>query len=94
LKSLPIGYARATVPGLEWLERVGVGTAQNLLEGKGFKPKDALYDTSFGGYNYNEGFNKKPKGWSNEEQLLRLLLPLQQEGKAKKKVKIKRAVID
>jgi hypothetical protein len=94
LKYLPIGYARATVPGLEWVERVGAGTIQNLLNGEGFAPKDALYDTSFGGYNYNEGFNKKPKGWSNEEQLLRLLFPLQQEGQVKKKVKIKRDVIE
>jgi hypothetical protein len=94
LKSLPIGYARATVPGLEWVERVGAGTIQNLLNGEGFVPKDALYDTSFGGYNYNEGFNKKPKGWSNEEQLLRLLFPIQQEGQVKKKVKIKRDVIE
>lgn len=94
LKSLPIGYARATVPGLEWVERVGAGTIQNLLNGEGFVPKDALYDTSFGGYNYNEGFNKKPKGWSNKEQLLRLLFPLQQEGQAKKKVKIKRDIIE
>lgn len=94
LKSLPISYARASVPGLEWAERVGAGTIQNLLGGQGFTPKDALYDTSFGGYNYNEGFNKKPKGWSNEEQLLRLLFPIQQEGQAKKKVKIKRDVIE
>ena len=93
-KSLPISYARASVPGLEWVERVGAGTIQNLLGGEGFTPKDALYDTSFGGYNYNEGFNKKPKGWSNEEQLLRLLFPIQQEGQAKKKVKIKRDIIE
>ena len=65
-----------------------------MLNGEGFVPKDALYDTSFGGYNYNEGFNKKPKGWSNEEQLLRLLFPIQQEGQVKKKVKIKRDVIE
>lgn len=87
IKALPIGLARTSIPALDWTERVGVGALQNLLGGQGLKPKDALYDTSFGGYNYSDGFSKRPKGWDNEEQLLRLLLPLQQEGQAHKPVK-------
>lgn len=90
LKALPIGYARTAIPGFDWLERVGIGGLQNYLQNGEFTPKDALFDTSLGGYNYNEGFSKKPKGWSNEEQLLKLLLPLQQEGKAKGRVRTKR----
>ena len=90
LKALPIGIARTSVPGFDWVERVGIGGLQNYIQNGEFTPKDALFDTSLGGYNYNEGFSKKPKGWSNEEQLLKLLLPIQQEGKAKGKVKTKR----
>lgn len=90
IKALPIGIARTTIPGLDWVERVGVGSLQNLLNRGEFMPYDALYDTSLGGYNYDEGFYKNPKGWSNEEQLLRTFLPIQQEGVAKKKVKTKR----
>lgn len=90
IKALPIGLARTSIPGFDWLERVGIGGLQNYLDNGEFTPKDALFDTSLGGYNYNEGFSKRPKGWSNEEQLLRLLLPLQQEGVSKKRVKTKR----
>ena len=90
LKALPIGLARTSLPGFDWLERVGIGGVQNLIENGEFKPKDALFDTSLGGYNYDEGFSKNPRGWSNEEQLLRLLLPIQQEGQTKGKVKTKR----
>jgi hypothetical protein len=93
LKALPISLARTSLPGFDWLERVGIGGLQNLIENDEFTPKDALFDTSLGGYNYNEGFYKKPKGWSNEEQLLKLLLPIQQENKAKVKVKTKRKPI-
>lgn len=90
LRALPIGYARTAIPALDWLERVGIGGVQNYIQNGEFTPKDALFDTSFGGYNYNEGFSKRPKGWSNSEQLLKVLLPLQQEGKAKRKIKTKR----
>lgn len=90
IKSLPIGIARTTIPGLDWTERVGLGTLMNLHNKGEFKPYDALFDTSFSGYNYNDGFSRRPKGWSNNEQLLRLLLPLQQEGQTKAKVKVKR----
>lgn len=90
LRALPIGYARTAIPALDWLERVGIGGLQNYIQNGEFTPKDALFDTSFGGYNYDEGFSKRPKGWSNSEQLLKVLLPLQQEGKAKRKIKTKR----
>lgn len=91
IKALPVGIARTTIPGLDWVERVGVGSLLNLKNRGEFMPYDALYDTSLGGYNYDEGFYKNPKGWSNEEQLLRTFLPLQQESVAKKKVKTKRS---
>ncbi len=91
IKSLPIGIARTTIPGLDWTERVALGTLMNLMKGE-FKPYDALFDTSFGGYNYRDVFSKRPKGWSNNEQLLRLLLPLQQEGHVKSKVKVRRNI--
>ena len=90
IKALPVGIARTTIPALDWFERVGVGSLLNLINRGELMPYDALYDTSLGGYNYDEGFYKNPKGWSNEEQLLKTFLPIQQEGVAKKKVKTKR----
>lgn len=90
IKALPIGIARTTIPGLDWLERVGIGSLLNLKNRGELMPYDALYDTSLGGYNYDEGFYKNPKGWSNEEQFIRTFLPLQQESVAKRKVKTKR----
>ena len=93
LKAIPVGLARTSIPALDWVERVGTGTLANMLNDKGFQPYDALYDMSFGGYNYSDGFSKKPRGWTNEESLFRLLLPLQQEGQARKDVKkLKRKV--
>lgn len=90
LKSIPVGLARTIIPTLEWIERVGIGGLDNLARKGIFTPKDALFDTSFGGYNYDEGFYKNPKGWTNEEQLLRYFLPIQQKGNIKEKVKTKR----
>lgn len=93
LKAIPVNVARTSIPALDWTERVGAGTLANLLSGNGFQPYDALYDTSFGGYNYSDGFSSKPKGWTNEESLLKLLLPIQQEGQARGDVKkLKRKV--
>ena len=92
-RALPIGLLRTTVPGLEAFERVGVGSIDNLINNGQLRPYDALYDTSLGGYNYNEGFYKNPKGWSPREQVLRNFFPLQQESiKKKKKVKTKRKI--
>lgn len=93
LMSLPVSLARTSMPGLDWFERVGLGSIQNLIQNGELTPKDALFDTSFGGYNYKDGFVKKPKGWSNEEQLIKLLLPIQQAGKARGKVKTKRQAV-
>ena len=86
LKALPLDYIRTSVPTAEAFERVGIGTLMNLYNNKGFKPYDALFDTGIGGYNYDEGFYKNPKGWNNTEQLLRMFFPIQQEGQ-KKEVK-------
>jgi hypothetical protein len=92
-KAYPVGLARTSLPTLDWFERVGLGGIDNLIKTGEFKPKDALFDTSLGGYNYDEGFVSNPKGWSNEEQILRTFLPIQQKGKPHKKVKIKRQPI-
>ena len=91
IKSIPIGIARSSVPGLEFLERAGIGGLYNLANQGELKPFDALYDTGLGGYNYQD-FYSNPKGFSPSEQALRWLLPLQQVGKPKKYVKIKRDI--
>lgn len=91
LKSIPIGIARSSVPGLEFLERAGIGGLYNLANQGELKPFDALFDTGLGGYNYQD-FYSNPKGFSPSEQALRWLLPLQQVGKPKKYVKIKRDI--
>lgn len=75
-KALLIGSARNTIPGLEWAEKVGFGLLDNYLKGEGLTPKDALFDTALGGYNY-----KPSNRWSNQERLYKLLFPLQQERK-------------
>lgn len=94
LKALPLDYIRTTVPAFDAVERVGIGSLMNLYNGNGLKPYDALYDTGFGGYNYNEGFYKNPKGWSNAEQVMRMFFPLQQESQEYGNVKLKRKVRD
>ncbi len=91
LASIPISYLRNSIPGFDFVERVGVGGLRNLAQNGEFRPSDALFDTSLGGYNYEDMYSK-PKGFSTNEQLLRYFMPLQQEGKPKKYVKIKRDI--
>ena len=68
-----------------------IGGLDNLINNGEFKPYDKLYDTSLGGYNYSDVYSR-PKGYSNEEQALRYLFPMQEVGKPKKYVKIKRDI--
>ena len=91
LASIPISYARNSIPGFEFAERVGLGSLKNLINKGEFKPTDALYDTSFGSYNYEDIYSK-PKGYSPSEQLLRYFMPLQPAGEPKKRVKIKKGI--
>ena len=87
--SIPVGLSRTMVPLLELGQRSVLGGLDNLINNGEFKPYDKLYDTSLGGYNYSDVYSR-PKGYSNEEQALRYLFPMQEVGKPKKYVKIKR----
>ena len=89
LWSIPVGLSRTMVPFLEFGQRSVLGGLDNLINNGEFKPYDKLYDTSLGGYNYSDVYSR-PKGYSNEEQVLRYLFPMQEVGKPKKYVKIKR----
>ena len=89
LWSIPVGLSRTMVPFLELGQRAVLGGLDNLINNGEFKPYDKLYDTSLGGYNYSDVYSR-PKGYSNEEQALRYLFPMQEVGKPKKYVKIKR----
>ena len=89
LWSIPVGLSRTMVPLLELGQRAVLGGLDNLINNGEFKPYDKLYDTSLGGYNYSDVYSR-PKGYSNEEQALRYLFPMQEVGKPKKYVKIKR----
>lgn len=91
LWSIPVGLSRTMVPLLELGQRSVLGGLDNLINNGEFKPYDKLYDTSLGGYNYSDVYSR-PKGYSNEEQVLRYLFPMQEVGKPKKYVKIKRDV--
>lgn len=89
--SVLVGGIRTSVPLFEFLERVGAGSLQNLINNNELKPMDALYDTSFGGYNYKDIY-KRPKGWNTNEQILRYLFPIQQEGQGKQIKKLHRQI--
>lgn len=91
LWSIPVGLSRTMIPLLELGQRSVLGGLYNLYKTDEFKPYDKLYDTSLGGYNYSDVYTR-PKGYSNEEQMLRYLFPMQEVGKPKKYVKIKRDV--
>lgn len=91
LWSIPVGLSRTMIPLLELGQRSVLGGLNNLYKTGEFKPYDKLYDTSLGGYNYSDVYTR-PKGYSNEEQMLRYLFPMQEVGKPKKYVKIKRDV--
>ena len=91
LWSIPVGLSRTMIPFLEFGQRAVLGGLDNLINNGEFKPYDKLYDTSFGGYNYSDVYSR-PKGYSNEEQALRYLFPMQEVGKPKKYVKIKRDI--
>ena len=91
LWSIPVGLSRTMVPFLELGQRSVLGGLDNLINNGEFKPYDKLYDTSLGGYNYSDVYSR-PKGYSNEEQALRYLFPMQEVGKPKKYVKIKRDI--
>ena len=91
LWSIPVGLSRTMIPFLEFGQRSILGGLDNLINNGEFKPYDKLYDTSLGGYNYSDVYSR-PKGYSNEEQALRYLFPMQEVGKPKKYVKIKRDI--
>ena len=91
LWSIPVGLSRTMIPFLELGQKSILGGLDNLYNTGEFRPYDKLYDTSLGGYNYSDVYSR-PKGYSNEEQALRYLFPMQEVGKPKKYVKIKRDI--
>lgn len=78
-KAYLIKTLRDKLPGLKQTERVLGG----IMFSKKHKPYDKLYDTDFGGY-MEEDIRKNAKGWSEKEQLLRYVLPIQKKGKVTK----------
>ena len=77
LASFPLNLGRNVIPLAPETEKV----LTSLFTGR---LPDALYDTSLGGYNYDEIY-KKPKGYTMQDQIIKNFLPLQQ--KAQKRYK-------
>ena len=79
-KAFLINSLRDMIPGFKQSERViGGSVANSIKAGKPVvQPFDKLWDTDFGGY-MEEEVRPKKKGWTNKEQLLRYVLPLQKE---------------
>ena len=77
LASFPLNLARNTIPLAPETEKV----LTSLFTGR---LPDELYDTSLGGYNYDE-VQKRPKGFTIQDQLLKDVLNIQQ--KAQKRYK-------
>ena len=77
LLSFPLGVVRNTIPFAPETEKV----LTSLFTGR---LPDELYSTSLGGYNYDE-VQKRPKGYTMQDQIIKNFLPLQQ--KAQKRYK-------
>lgn len=84
-KSFAVNLVRDVVPGFRQTERVGGGILENSIKNKKLtlSPYDGLYDTAFGGYMKQDIYNKK--GWRGREQLLKYILPMQEENKKSQK---------